>query len=229
MNRAEQQTTENTCPNAERESKLIERAKKERRILVYSSENITLLSAYEAAFAKRYPFVKVEYWRAGGDRVGARVMTESNAGKLQGDLVGLAFDVANEIKAKGILARYASPERKAYPDMFKDADGYFTPTNLIHAIIGYNTKLASAREVPKDYPDLLNPSWGAFISSRRRAVCPRTKRVSSSPFPPWGSRRPRRPCRSVSRCGESSPSFQAPPSFPWLPFPAPNRARRSKT
>src|SRR5918999_1087184 len=106
----------NRLSPAEREKKLIEGAKKEGAVLVYSSENITLLSAYEAAFAKRYPFLKIEYWRAGGDRVGARVMTESRAGKLQGDLIGLAFDVANEIKGKGILARYASPERKAYAD-----------------------------------------------------------------------------------------------------------------
>jgi iron(III) transport system substrate-binding protein len=154
----------NRLSPAEREKKLIEGAKKEGAVLVYSSENITLLSAYEAAFAKRYPFLKIEYWRAGGDRVGARVMTESRAGKLQGDLIGLAFDVANEIKGKGILARYASPERKAYADVFKDADGYFTPTNLIHAIIGYNTNLVSAREVPKDYPDLLHPSWKGKLS-----------------------------------------------------------------
>ncbi|MGH7823824.1 MAG: ABC transporter substrate-binding protein [Candidatus Binatia bacterium] len=154
----------NRLSPAEREKKLIEGAKKEGGVLVYSSENITLLSAYEAAFAKRYPFVKVEYWRAGGDRVGARLLTESRAGKLQGDLVGLAFDVANEIKGKGILARYVSPERKFYADVFKDAEGYFTPTNLIHAIIAYNTNLVSRREAPKDYPDLLKPSWKGKLS-----------------------------------------------------------------
>jgi iron(III) transport system substrate-binding protein len=154
----------NRLSPAEREKRLVEGAKKEGRVLVYSSENITLLSAYEAAFTKRYPFLKVEYWRAGGDRVGARVMTESRAGQLQGDLIGLAFDVAYEIKGTGILARYNSPERKFYADVFKDAEGYFTPTNLIHAIIAYNTNLVSPREVPKDYPDLLNPAWKGKLS-----------------------------------------------------------------
>jgi iron(III) transport system substrate-binding protein len=149
---------------AEREKKLIGGAKKEGGVLVYSSENVTLLQRYEAAFAMRYPFAKPEYWRAGGDRVGTRVLTESRAGKLQADLVGLAFDVANDIKGAGILARYASPERKAYADAFKDADGYFTPTNLIHSVIGYNSRLVNPREAPKDYPDLLTPFWKGSLT-----------------------------------------------------------------
>ncbi len=154
----------NRLSPAEREKKLIEGARKEGRVLVYSSENVTLLQRYEAAFAKRYPFIKAEYWRAGGDRVGTRVLTESGAGKLQADLLGLAFDVVNEIKAAGILTRYASPERKAYADVFKDAEGYFTPTNLIHAVIGYNSKRVSPREAPKDYADLLSPVWKGSLT-----------------------------------------------------------------
>ena len=147
-----------------REKRLIEGAKKEGSVVIYSSENATLLQGYEVAFAKRYPFIKAEFWRANGDRVGARVLTEFRARKLQADLVGLAFDVVNEIKAAGILMRYQSPERKAYAEAFKDSDGYFTPTNLIHVVIGYNTKLVNPREAPKDYPDLLNPSWKGSVA-----------------------------------------------------------------
>jgi iron(III) transport system substrate-binding protein len=154
----------NKLSPAEREKKLLEGAKREGSVIIYSSENVSLLQRYEAAFVKRYPFVKAEYWRAGGDRVGTRVLTESRAGRLQADLVGLAFDVVNEIKGAGILARYHSPERKAYADMFKDSDGYFTPTNLIHAVIGYNTKLVSARDAPRDYADLLSPFWKGSLT-----------------------------------------------------------------
>lgn len=149
----------NRLNGPEREKRLVEGAKKEGGVVVYSSENVTLLQRYEAAFVKRYPFVKPEFWRAGGDRVGARVMTESRVGKLQADLVGLAFDVVNEIKAARLLSRYISPERKFYADAFKDAEGYFTPTNLIHAVIAYNAKLVAAAAAPKDYPDLLGAAW----------------------------------------------------------------------
>jgi iron(III) transport system substrate-binding protein len=181
---------------AEREKKLIEGAKKEGGVVIYSSENVTLLQRYEAAFAKRYPFLKAEYWRAGGDRVGARVLTESRAGKLQADLLGLAFDVVNEIKAAGILARYGSPERKAYADVFKDPEGYFTPTNLIHAVIGYNTKLVSQREAPKDYPDLLNPSWKGSL-----AIDAEPSRALMGWLKAWGEERTRKYLDGLARNG----------------------------
>lgn len=154
----------NRLGSPEREKTLVEGAKKEGVIGVYSSENIVLLQKYQDAFTKIHPYIKIKHWRAGGDRVGTRVLTESRAGKLEADLIGLAFDVVDEIKDTGILARYASPERKFYPDAFKDNEGYFTPTNLIHAVIGYNTDLVSPRGAPKDYLDLLNPVWRGTLT-----------------------------------------------------------------
>jgi iron(III) transport system substrate-binding protein len=186
----------NRLSPAEREKKLIEGAKKEGGVLVYSSENVSLLQRYEAAFAKRYPFIKVEFWRAGGDRVGTRVLTELRAGKLQADLVGLAFDVVNEIKATGILARYASPENKAYADMFKDAEGYFMPTHLIHAVIGYNSKLVSQREAPKDYPDLLGPSWKGALT-----IDTEPSRALMGWLKAWGEERTRKYLEGLARNG----------------------------
>jgi iron(III) transport system substrate-binding protein len=181
---------------AEREKKLIEGAKKEGGVVVYSSENLSLLQGYEAALAKRYPFLKVEYWRAGGDRVGARVLTETRAGKLQADVVGLAFDVVSEIKGTGILARYASPERKAYADVFKDPEGYFAPTHLIHAVIGYNSKLVSPREAPKDYPDLLNPSWKGSL-----AIDAEPSRALMGWLKAWGEEKTRKYLEGLARNG----------------------------
>ncbi len=186
----------NRLSAAEREKRIIEGAKKEGGVVVYSSENVTLLQRYEVAFAKKYPFLKAEYWRAGGDRVGTRVLTESRAGKLQADLVGLAFDVVNEIKAAGILARYASPERKFYADVFKDAEGYFTPTNLIHAVIGYNTKLVSPREAPKDYPDLLSSSWKGSLT-----IDTEPSRALMGWLKAWGEERTRKYLEGLARNG----------------------------
>lgn len=186
----------NRLSSVEREKRLIEGAKKEGGVVVYSSENVTLLQKYEVAFAKRYPFLKAEYWRAGGDRVGTRVMTESRVGKLQADVVGLAFDVVNEIKGTGILARYASPERKFYADAFKDTEGYFTPTNLIHAVIAYNTKLVSPRDAPKDYPDLLSPSWKGSLT-----IDTEPSRALMGWLKAWGEEKTRKYLEGLARNG----------------------------
>src|SRR5499426_1689163 len=186
----------NRLSPVEREKKLIEGAKKEGVVVIYSSENVTLLQRYEAAFAKRYPFLKAEYWRAGGDRVGARVLTEFRAGKLQADLVGLAFDVVNEIKGVGALAHYGSPERKAYADVFKDTEGYFTPTNLIPVVIGYNTRLVNPREAPKDYPDFLNPSLKGSL-----AIDAEPSRALMGWLKDWGEEKTRKYLEGLTRNG----------------------------
>src|SRR6266498_1453060 len=157
----------NRLSPVEREKKLIEGAKKEGGVLIYSSENVTLLQRYEATFAKRYPFVKAEYWRAGGDRVGTRVLT-----------------------------RYLPPERKAYADAFKDAEGYFTPTHLIHAVIGYNSKLVSPREAPKDYPDLLSPFWRGTLT-----IDTEPSRALIGWLKAWGEEKTRRYLDGLARNG----------------------------
>jgi len=146
-------------PPAERAAQLAEGAKKEGGLSFYSSETIDLLDQYRGAFVKKYPFVKVEYWRGGGGRVTERVLLEHRAKKLDADVVGISFDDLVVVQKEGILAPYESPERKAYADHYKDKQGYYTSTNLIPTVISYNSKLVKAADAPKDYPDLLQPRW----------------------------------------------------------------------
>jgi iron(III) transport system substrate-binding protein len=123
-------------------------------------------------------------------------LTEARAGKLQADLVGLAFDVINEIKGAGILARYASPEGKFYADVYKDAEGFFSPTHLIHAVIGYNSKLVSARDAPKDYPDLLSPAWKGYLT-----IDTEPSRALMGWLKAWGEERTRKYLEGLARNG----------------------------
>jgi iron(III) transport system substrate-binding protein len=154
----------NKLPPAERAARLAEGAKREGALSFYSSETIDLLEQYRGAYVKKYPFVKVEYWRGGGGRVTERVLLEHRAKKLDADVVGISFDDLVVVQKEGILAPYESPERKAYADHFKDKQGYYTSTNLIPTVISYNSKLVKAAEAPKDYPDLLQPRWKAELT-----------------------------------------------------------------
>jgi iron(III) transport system substrate-binding protein len=144
---------------AERATILAEGAKREGALSFYSSETLDLLEYYRNGFAKKYPFVKVEYWRGGGGRVTERVLLEHRAKKLEADVIGISFDDLVVVQKEGVLAPYDSPERKAYADHYKDKQGLYTSTHLIPTVISYNTKLVKAGEAPKDYPDLLQPRW----------------------------------------------------------------------
>ena len=150
--------------SAERESKLIEGARREGALTAYSSEDNELLARYRAAFTKKHPFLKLEFWRAGGGKIVERVLMEHRAKKLGADVVGVSFDDLVVVQREGVLARYESLERKFYSPALKDKQGYYTSTNLIPAVIAYNTRLVKAEEAPKDYPDLLQPRWKGEIS-----------------------------------------------------------------
>jgi iron(III) transport system substrate-binding protein len=149
---------------AERQSRLIEGAKREGAVTAYSSEDNDLLTRYRAAFIKKYPFLTIEFWRAGGGKIVERVLMEHRAKKLGADVVGISFDDLVVVQREGVLARYESPERKFYSPALKDRQGYYTSTNLIPTVIAYNTKLVKAEESPNDYPDLLQPKWKGEMS-----------------------------------------------------------------
>ncbi len=149
---------------AERQSKLSGGARREGALEFYSSEDVGLLGRYREGFAKKYPFVKVDYWRAGGGKVAERVLLEHRAKRLDADVIGIAFDDVILVQRERIFARYDSPERRFYSGHFKDRDGHYTSTNLIPTVIAYNTKLVKAEEVPRDYPDLLQPRWKGELS-----------------------------------------------------------------
>jgi iron(III) transport system substrate-binding protein len=149
---------------AERESRLIEGAKREGAVTAYSSEDNELLSRYRAAFTKKYPFLKIEFWRAGGGKIVERVLMEHRAKKLGADVVGISFDDLVVVQREGVLARYESLERKFYSTALKDKQGYYTSTNIIPTVIAYNTKLVKVEEAPRDYPDLLQARWKGEMS-----------------------------------------------------------------
>jgi iron(III) transport system substrate-binding protein len=109
------------------------------------------------AFIKEYPFIKEELVRAGEEQLMNRVLGETRAGKWSFDLIaGSAIKVLVERK---IIAPYLSPERTSFMDEFKDPQGYWTGIFVNNLILGYNTNFVSAKDAPRDYPDLLDPKW----------------------------------------------------------------------
>ena len=62
-----------------------------------------------------------------------------------------------------MLQPYPSPEAAHYPDGFKDPQHHWISLYNGYSTIGYNTKLISAGDAPKNWPDLLQPKWKGQI------------------------------------------------------------------
>jgi iron(III) transport system substrate-binding protein len=130
------------------------------RVLLYTSVPQQLATQFADAFMKKRPDIKVEIYRAGSTEVGAKIAAEREVGGIRADLLWLAdAPVYYDLRKRGELFAYISPEAKAIPADLKDPKGFFTAGRLINMIIAVNTEVIPAKDAPKswkDFPDVGN-------------------------------------------------------------------------
>ena len=149
--------------SAERE-KMLEGAKKEGRLVLYTGMDTDEANQYAREFTKRYPFIKPEIFRSSGESVQTRFLTEHRANVHNADIFQTSIVQVYQLKNTGLLGKYVSEESHAYGEGFKDPQGYWTAFYLIPYVIGYNTRLVSPKDVPSSYEDLLHPKWKGQIA-----------------------------------------------------------------
>jgi iron(III) transport system substrate-binding protein len=140
---------------------LIEAAKKEGKVVWYTSVDLPLAEKVAKAFEAKYPGVAVRVERTGAERVFQRVAQEY-ASNIHAADVANSSDAAHFIvwKGKNMLEPYL-PEDVArfYPAEHKDPDGNFASFRVWVCIIAYNTNLVKKEDAPKSFADLLDPKW----------------------------------------------------------------------
>jgi iron(III) transport system substrate-binding protein len=138
----------------------LEAAKKEGKVVWYTS--LALPSAEKVArlFEAAYPGIKVDVHRTGSQRILQRVMQELQASIKNVDVVHTS-DAGHFVllKDKKLLARYTPAGVESFPPGFKDRDGYYYGLRATVNVIAYNTTAVSAAEAPKTWRDLLDPRW----------------------------------------------------------------------
>jgi iron(III) transport system substrate-binding protein len=145
---------------AQTPSKHLDAAKKEGKVVWYTS--LVLPSAERVAklFEAAYPDIKVEVHRTGSQRILQRVMQELQANIKNVDVIHTS-DAGHYVllKEKKLLAKYTPAGVEGFPAGFKDKDGYYYGLRATVNAIFYNTKAMSAAEAPKTWKDLLDPKW----------------------------------------------------------------------
>jgi iron(III) transport system substrate-binding protein len=138
----------------------VEAAKKEGKVVWYTSLALPTAEKVAKLFEAAYPGVKVEVQRTGSQRILQRVMQEMQANLKLVDVIHTS-DAGHFVllKEKKLLMKYAPPGVNAFPAGFKDKDGYYFTLRATVNVIAYNTKLVPAAEAPKGWKDLLEPKW----------------------------------------------------------------------
>ncbi|HEX6769630.1 MAG TPA: extracellular solute-binding protein [Candidatus Binatia bacterium] len=146
-------------PPVERQARLVEAARTEGEAVVYLNLDQVVASALTGGFSKKYPGVNVQVGRFSGASIIARVDAESRAGKLGADVIMSGELGILVLIDRGVMARYRSPQLAAYPESFRDKDGFWNVNFLNVLVPAYNSRLVSKEDAPQRLDDLLRPRW----------------------------------------------------------------------
>jgi iron(III) transport system substrate-binding protein len=92
------------------DSTLIEGAKKEKRLVHWTTMTLSQSKQVVDAFQKRYPFIEVDLFRTGGDAMLNKIFTEDRAGRHLWDVLLTRGDMFLPLMKRKLLASYRSPE-----------------------------------------------------------------------------------------------------------------------
>lgn len=149
---------------------ILEGAKKEGSVVWYATTNVTDAIKITDAFENKYPFLKVNLYRAGSQPLLNRLTSEYRAGKYLADVSETNILESYFFQKKGYFRPYRSPEARFFPPQFKDTNGFWVADYLNFYVIAYNTRMARQANAPKGYEDLLHPRWKNMIGLKDDTV-----------------------------------------------------------
>jgi len=134
---------------------IVDGAKKEGKVVVYSTTDAKLVTPLIKDFEAAFPGVKVEYTDLNSTEVYNRYISESAANAASADAVwSSSMDLQMKLAADGLAAPYKSPEAGALPLWAHWKDTIYATTFEPIATV-YNKRLVPPEEVPKTHADLV--------------------------------------------------------------------------
>lgn len=144
-------------------------AETEGKLVFYAAFNATDSKILIDAFRQLYPKIEGSFYRATDAQLMERILTENRAGQPLWDVVMSTSYYGYNLKKRGLLAVYDSPERKFYRDGYKDPQAMWTSIYTNYGAFGYNTRNVPRASIPKTHQDLLKPEWKGNIGLDGRA------------------------------------------------------------
>jgi iron(III) transport system substrate-binding protein len=141
------------------ENSVVEKAKAEGEVVLYTAWGLDTVQAIQRAFAKKYPFIKFEVRRTGSERLLNLTITEHKQKIFRADLFSGSHLAMINHKKIGHLQKYLNADQRAFPKEYKDTDGFWTAFYMDTRVLAYNTRMVNREELPKSYEDLLLAKW----------------------------------------------------------------------
>jgi len=147
-----------TYQGADRMQRIIDAAKKEGEVTIYTSAPVDDMKAMSDAFEKKYG-VKVKLWRSSSEKVLQRGVTEMRANRFDADIFETNGPEMEALVKEKVLTPVVSPSHADLIPEAKFSHGAWVGSRLNIFAQAYNTNLVKKEDLPKTYQDLLNPKW----------------------------------------------------------------------
>ena len=143
---------------------LVEAAKKEGKVVFYTSTDIQVAEGLAKAFEAKYPGITAQVERTGAERVFQRIAQEYTSNIHAVDAVD-SSDIVHLVhwKRQGWLAAYVPEDVARWPANVRDADGFYAAPRATFSVVGYNTERLMPENAPTSYADLLDAKWKGKI------------------------------------------------------------------
>jgi len=151
-----------TYQGADREQRLLDGARKEKELTLYSSIPPEDVAVIASAFDKKYG-VKVKIWRADSESVLQRILTEARARRFEVDVMSAASTALEPLARDNLLQEVKSP---GLNDLVPDALAPHRQWTAIYfntIVQAYNSNMLPKDRLPKAYKDLLRPEWRGWL------------------------------------------------------------------
>ena len=147
-----------TYQGADRAQKILEGAKKEGTLTLYTSAAVDDINVLTAEFQKKYG-VKVQVWRASGENVTQRAVTEARGNRFDVDVFETDGPVMESLHREKLLQEVNSPYlAELIPQAIPSHKEWIGDRVQIFTA-AYNTGAVKKADLPKSYEDLKDPKW----------------------------------------------------------------------
>jgi len=145
-----------------------DRAEAEGKVMFYAAFNAVDSKSLTDGFKQLYPKIDATFYRTTDAALMERILNENRAGQTICDVVMTTSFYGHNLKQRGLLTAYDSPDRKYFRAGYKDPQATWTSAYTNYSAFGYNTRNVPKASVPKTYQDLLKPEWKGQIGMDSR-------------------------------------------------------------
>src|SRR5215467_12070714 len=142
----------------DREKRLVEGAKKEGELMLYSSIPVEDIAVLTAAFDKKYG-VKVKVWRADSEGILQRIISEAKARRYEVDVMAGSASALEPLHRERLLTEVRSPYLDDLIPQSIASHREWASVYLNTFVQAFNTTLVRKETLPTTYRDLLNPQF----------------------------------------------------------------------